>query len=259
MKKFFKIFAVAAVFFSCAVAFATELSNSGFVFAEATLYPNGQDLNHMNRAVELLAYRNLAEQVGELKISSSSTIQEFKLTSDDIKANVDKAINGAKIVEKKRNPDGSFYAKVRLQVFGGNNSLANAVLPEDVQVEEIPKPKFTNLESGNFNQNYTGLIVDCRGKEISTAIVPAIKSMSGEKIYSYEQVSRQTAVSMGIVDYADSIESGAERAGSNPLIVKAVKVSGECDAIVSADDANKILAANQSTNFLNNCMVVFVR
>ena len=50
MKKFFKIFAVAAVFFSCAVAFATELSNSGFVFAEATLYPNGQDLNHMNRA-----------------------------------------------------------------------------------------------------------------------------------------------------------------------------------------------------------------
>ena len=38
-----------------------------------------------------------------------------------------------------------------------------------------------------------------------------------------------------------------------------MKVSDNCDVVVSDEDADKILAANQSTKFLINCAVVLVR
>lgn len=41
--------------------------------------------------------------------------------------------------------------------------MASAVLREDIQVEDFPAPKFTNIVSAS----YTGLIIDCRGKNAS--------------------------------------------------------------------------------------------
>ena len=49
------------------------------------------------------------------------------------------------------------------------------------------------------------------------------------------------------------------RAGSTPLVVKAVKLSGACDVVVSDEDAEKILSANKATNMLASCAVVLVR
>ena len=49
------------------------------------------------------------------------------------------------------------------------------------------------------------------------------------------------------------------RVGNSPLIVKAVSIYGKCDPVVSQEDADKILTANQSTGFLSNCKVVLVR
>ena len=72
-----------------------------------------------------------------------------------------------------------------------------------------------------------------------------------------QNIGYQTAAGKGMVEYSSSIDS--PRAGSSPLVVKAVKLSGACDVIVSNDDADKILSANQSTNILANCAVVFVR
>ena len=54
---------------------------------------------------------------------------------------------------------------------------------------------------------------------------------------------------------------GASRAGSNPLIVKAIRVSGACqgDPVISTADANRILIENGSSNFLNETKVVYLR
>ena len=259
MKKIFQILVMVAVFCTVTFAFAAEISNGGYVEGEAVLYPNGQDLNARNRLIELMAYRNLAEQVGELYISSSSTVKDAMLLDDTIKAKVETSIQGAKIVSKIKHEDGTFEAKVRLSIYGGRNSLANAVLPEQTQVEDLPKPKFTNLASGMTGENYTGLIIDCRGKNLSTAIIPSIKSADGTEIYAYKNVTRQLATERGMVSYVDTIEEANERVGSKPLTIKAVYVSGDCDAVVNDEDASRILIANQSSKFLNNCNVVFVR
>ncbi len=271
MKKFLAALAAACVLFTGAPTQAVEVGNDCVIEVEGIAYPNtGEPLNATQRTAQLYAYRLLAEHVGELHITSSTTIQEAIETKkgktdvnrsfhDDVSARVETVVHGAMIKKTYRDPDGSFHAIARLSMFGGPKSIANAVLPEQTSVEAFPPPIYTNVESGNFDGNCTGLIIDCRDMGLDVAIAPAIKSADGTEIYTYRNVTRQMATERGMVAYSDSLEVGVQRAGSNPLVIKAMFVSGECDAVVSDADASKILAVNQTAHFLNNCMVVFVR
>ena len=125
---------------------------------------------------------------------------------------------------------------------------------EDISIEEFPKPRLTNIRS---EINYTGLVIDCRGLNLSEAITPAIKSVDGVEVYAYKNVGYQNAVEKGMVEYSANLDS--ERAGTSPLVIKAVKISGACDVVVSDEDADKILRANDLTKILVNCAVVLVR
>lgn len=270
MKKFFAALAAAAVLFVGAPTQAVEVGNDCVIEVEGSAYPNpGEPPNMTQRTAQLYAYRLLAEHVGELRITSATTIQEAietkkgktdvnRLVRDDVSARVEAVIKGAVIKKTYRDPDGSFHAIARLPMFGGPKSIANAVLPEQTVVEDFPAPIYTNLDSSFVADNFTGLIVDCSDMGLDVALAPAIKSADGTEIYTYRNVTRQMATERGAVAYADSIEN-ANRAGSKPLVIKAMFISGECDAVVSDADAAKILAANQSAHFLNNCLVVFVR
>ena len=102
-----------------------------------------------------------------------------------------------------------------------------------------------------------GLIIDCRGLSLSSAIAPTIKSVTGVAVYTYRNVGYQNTVNNGMVEYSSSMES--VRAGKTPLVIKAMKISNKCDVIVSDEDADKILSVNQSSDILANCAVVLVR
>lgn len=260
VKKFFLACLMAAAFFTFSAAEAVEINSGGYIEIEHIDYPEqGESLNAARRVAEIMARRALAEQIGELHINSTSTVKQSidgRELDDRVTASVQKILEGSQVTVT-RQPDGSFRAVARLPVFGGN-SLANAIMPTNVQVEDFPKPKFTNIESGSLSENYTGLIVNCSGQNLSTAIAPAIKLADGTEIYSFKNIPRQIAVGKGLVAYTESSDSGIQRAGNNPLIIQAQFVDG-CDAIVSDEDADKILAANQLSKFLDNCSVVFVR
>ncbi len=229
--------------------------NGGYIEAEGVVYfEKGMTPNAMRRVSIMEAYRYLAEQVDTLYVTSESTVKNLRDLDDQINTRVETALHNAKIISVKRESDGSFHAIARLYMYGDAQSLAAAVLQEDVRVEDFPKPKFTNIPS---EINYTGLVVDCRGMNLSTAVTPTIKSAGGMEIYAYKNVGYQSAVSRGMVEYASSLDSA--RAGSSPLVVKAVSISGACDVVISDADADKILSANQSTNFLGNCAVVLMR
>ena len=254
MKKFFQV--VFVTFLLAIFSFASANAQSGgYIEAEGIVYyEKGMQPNAMRRMAILDAYRYLAEEVDSIRVTSKTTVKNMRDLDDEINSNVEAVLHGAKVISVTRQSDGSFHAKVRLSMYGGESSLAGAVLKKDIPLEDFPKPKFTNVRS---EINYTGLVVDCRGLNLSTAITPAIKTVGGVEIYAYKNVGYQNAVNRGIVEYADKIDS--PRAGSTPLVVKAVKISDSCDVIISDEDAEKILAVNQSTNILTNCAVVLVR
>ena len=254
MKKFFQV--VFAVCLLAIFSFAsTNAESVDYIEAEGIVYyEKGMNPNAMRRMAVMDAYRYLAEEVDSLHVTAKTTVKNMRDMDDEINTNVEAVLHGAKVISVTRQSDGSFHAKVRLSMYGGENSLAGAVLKKDVPIEDFPKPKFTNVRS---EVNYTGLVIDCRGLNLSTAITPAIKTVGGVEVYAYKNVGYQNAVSRGIVEYADSIDS--PRAGTSPLVVKAVKISDSCDVVISDEDADRILTANQSTNILVNCAVVLVR
>ena len=253
MKKIFQV--VFAMYLLAIFSFASANVGEGYIEAEGIVYyEKGMQPNAMRRMAILDAYRYLAEEVDNIHVTSKTTVKNMRDLDDEINSNVEAVLHGARVISVTRQSDGSFHAKVRLSMYGGENSLAGAVLKKDIPIEDFPKPKFTNVRS---EVNYTGLIIDCRGLNLSTAITPAIKTGGDVEIYSYKNVGYQNAVSKGIVEYANSIDS--PRAGTVPLVVKAVKIFDSCDVVISDEDADRILAANQSTNILTNCAVVLVR
>lgn len=235
---------------------SANASDENYIETEGVAYPEvGLSLNQLRRIAIMDAYRYLAEQVDTLHVTSETTVKNLRELDESISAKVDAALRGAKVVSVTRDArDGSFHAFVRMSIYGSNQSLSAAVLQENIVKEEFLKPKITNLRS---EIHYTGLVIDCRGLNLALAVTPAIKSVSGIEVYAYKNIGYQTTVEKGLIEYSNSMDSS--RAGSSPLVVKAKKISGDCDVIVSDEDANKILAANQVANILVNCAVVLVR
>ena len=223
--------------------------------AEGVFYPEqGVSLNQMRRIAILDAYRYLAEQVDAIYVSSSSTVKNLRELDDTINTRVETSIRGAKIVSITRESDGSIHAKIRLPLSNGTSSIAAAVLPSTQLALDFPKPRSTHIE---VPENYTGLVVNCKNIAIEYAIVPAVKAVDGREIYSYKNIGYQKTLEKGLVEYAIIADEG--RVGNNPLIVNAVSASDGCDIVVSNEDADKILVANQMGKFLNSCAVCVVR
>ena len=117
------------------------------------------------------------------------------------------------------------------------------------------------------NGGYTGLIIDARGYDMVRAFGPGIYDTNGRKIYTVHNVDQSYAIQYGIVGYAEGsaawaeAEAGRVRAGSNPLIIKIAaprkRIVNNCDVIISPQDADRILAENQKTHFLEHFAVTF--
>lgn len=112
--------------------------------------------------------------------------------------------------------------------------------------------------AGTAIGGYTGLIVDCRGLGLTPAMSPVIKNANGQAIYGYKNLDYDKIVAGGMAGYTKDI-GRAPRAGSNPLVVKAIRVDGSANPVLSVADANRVLIENGATGFLDATNVVFVR
>ena len=148
-----------------------------------------------------------------------------------------------------------------MRLFGGKGSVAEvAYLP----FKDEPKIPFMqpSTPAAQSDINYTGLIIDCRGKNLDPVMSPVIKNADAAPIYGHRNLDYDKIIVNCMASYANDIsdEVCRSRAGSNPLIVSASSLADlNANPVVSNADADKILAANQHDGFLNNCAVVFVK
>ena len=106
---------------------------------------------------------------------------------------------------------------------------------------------------------YTGLIVDCRGMQLHPAMSPVIRDAGGAPIYGYRNLDSAKVIANGMAAYASS-EDMAARAGSHPLLVRAVRLDNHnANPGLSVEDANRVLVENRASGFLDHCAVVFLR
>ena len=218
------------------------------------------------RAATMDAQRNLAEIVQGVQVTSESSIKDLELQYDNVRTRVDTIIRGMREVDVEYFDDGTCQVTLEMPLFGSSDSLSDAAfLPfKDEPKTDFPQPVNVSVvtEPTVVNQNYTGLVIDCRGMNINCVMSPVIKNADGTKIYGHQNLDYDKIIVNGMAAYASDAydQTSKQRAGSNPLVVKAVRLDDiNANPVISVADADKILAANAHDRFLDNCAVVFIR
>ena len=222
------------------------------------------------RAAMMDAQRNLAEQVANIHVTAEKTL---------VKTQVDAVIQFFTVVSEEYDEFGNCTVVLSVPVFGVTDSIAQFAFPH-VDKQNFPPPTTKNVKADG---NYTGLIIDCGDFELNPVLSPEIRN-ENRTIYAYNNLEREKLLANGVVGYVakDSDDDlifvktsggknvfaqvGSEilvaendsRAGNNPLVVKVSDLSddGTCP-VISNDDADKILAENQISHFLDDGNVVF--
>jgi hypothetical protein len=239
------------------------------------------------RAAMVDGYRQLAEVVKGVNVDSETTVENFMVTSDITRTKVNALVQGAQVISERATSDGGYEVTMKIAMFGVSDSLASAVMPQNEVKEVFPEPvqsvapsvpsydssasisvridvtasaTATAAPNNDAIGGYTGLIVDCRGLGLNPIMSPVVKNENGESIYGHKNLDSDFVIAHGMASYTKDIANGTSRAGSNPLVVKAVSLqSHNCYPVVSVADANRILIENRATGFLEKTNVVFIR
>lgn len=216
-----------------------------------------------------VAERNLLETVKGIVIDSQTTIRNQMVENDIINKRVTGVLKGARILEDLTKvdeyPDGSVKVTITVEApINGKGQLADIILPDRIESKnpfDVTKAE-AKVKGITIDQVYTGLVIDAKGLGVTPAMAPKIITDDGMEIYGYASVNRDYAIKQGIVGYAKDIDSAKnlERVADNPLIVKAVKVTGpnKTDIVVTLDDGYRIHKAKQKLGFLQQCRVIIV-
>ena len=226
------------------------------------------------------AYRQLAEMVMGVQVDAETTVEQMMLTSDVVKTRVSAVIKGAVVVDEGELSGGGYSVTMQMPLFG-NNGLSTAVIAPPPVVEPFPQPApevipsmpadsqtggssgYTVVGGGERSPmaaigGYTGLIIDCRGLSLNPVMSPVIKNVKGVKLYGHENLNYDLVVRDGMVNYATD-KSMAGRAGSKPLVLKAIRLEDHnANPVVSEEDGSRILIENGASGFLNKTAVVFL-
>lgn len=226
------------------------------------------------RAAIVDAQRNLLEMVQGVQIDSETVLENLSVTSDIVRSKVSGLVQGARIIDEGLKEDGSYFVKMRVPMYGAQNSIASVALPEirdNVAPEPLPQVKDTTLTKKEVKElqgsGYTGIVVNAASMGLQPTFSPVIYDVNGRVVYGIRNLDYDYAISQGMVAYANALENAMQgnRAGNNPLVVNAVDVRGgrnsvnKVNVVVSVEDGNRILLACEKSNILQQAAVVFVR
>lgn len=221
------------------------------------------------RAAVVDAQRNLLESVKGVAVDSDTTVENFMLKSDIIHTKVNGIITGARVVSEEMQPDGVYKVTMAVPVYGvGSVSdvAINAVVGESAPVP-VPVPSVNYQPTVSISGGYTGLVINAKDSGLVRTFCPAIYDTNGRAIYGVHNVDKKYAIDYGVVGYAkgedgwSNVSAGTSRAGNNPLVINIVSVRertvNKCDVVISVEDADRILAENQKSHFLDKYAVMF--
>lgn len=232
--------------------------------------PFGQAKLMARRAAVVEAQRNLLETVKDVAIDSETNVEMSMTLNDTIHSEISGVIRGARVIDEEYIPEDGIYRVTMSVPMYGVGSLGQVVFDNVIgnnQKVPVPAPSPAYNQSTQLNGNYTGLVIRARGAGLVRTFCPAIYDTSGRAIYGVYNVDKKYAIDYGVVGYAqgpqgwDKVRMGTSRAGSNPLVVDIVevrqRVANKCDVVISVEDADRILAENRYSHFLDNYAVMF--
>ena len=220
-----------------------------------------------NRSARMDAQRKLAEQIAGVHVTAEKNF---------VKTEVNAIVKFMTVVSEEYDEFGNCTVVAQVPIFGVNSIAQFAFPPVDKQ--NFPPPTKNIAAQGN----YTGLIIDCGDLELNPVLAPEIRD-ENQTIYAYSNLERQKVLERGVVGYVTKnsgnglipvnasgknvfAQVGSEifvaeadsRVGNNPLVIKVSELGDDATCpVISGDDANKILAENKISHFLDEGNVIF--
>jgi len=149
----------------------------------------------------------------------------------------------------------------------GDNSLMDIIMKE----QKIYTEELKGYMGYSYNNNYTGIIIDARGKlntfndkimvKIKPSIFLSVRDNEGNLVFNEYNVLPEVIKNRGMVKYSyDIYEDNFDRVGKHPLRVVAYSAADEDGSIliVTQNDAKKMLASLQSREAIKNGKIVVV-
>ena len=110
---------------------------------------------------------------------------------------------------------------------------------------------------------YTSVIIDVTGMNLKRSMSPKIKQADGTEVWGTVKIDMDFLEEHGLVAYTKSMEDAkkSSRCGSNPMVIKAISVSGSLssDPVIASEDAKLLLEENDKGKFLDKFDVIFVQ
>jgi hypothetical protein len=237
------------------------------------------------RAAMAMAQRNLAGILSLIRIDSHRLVSDLQKTDRAVKISLEAFVKGAQPISERRYPDGRVELVMVASLYGISSvgetiiqevaakpreSAAPAASPEAPVEEGLESPPTAPPVPAETpapraaQEIYTGLIVDCRGLNIRSSVLPSILSQDGKIIYESNTANFRHARSIGLVGYCRYMEEAladSSRVGKNPLVIKAMEArEGQTPVcpVISRGDASRLLASEAEGGFLERCGVILL-
>ena len=257
----------------------------GMIYARGEAALNAKETNRAlarvqaERAATVIAQRNLLEIVKGVRVESETTVENFVLKSDRIKATVTGVVRGSSPVKVEEDPSGSVRVTVAAPLWGDlSKSLLEEILPAPSGglLNSLTRPARLGLEkvirtmvswvSGSRAQaaipQSTGLIIDVTDTDIKPGLFPRIYDQEGHLIVGPSPDNQRIAANIGLVGYAPSVtvatKDDLKRVGVLPLVSRgAVPVGQRAGIDITVKDLtmDKIKSALQDPNILKECKI----
>ena len=260
-----------------------EIRARGIGIAPKYAKTAGQITALAREAAIVAAERNLLKVINGVQIISETKVVDLVLASDIIKTRVSGLLRGAVIVSEKPFGEDGYEIVLAVNLCGGKVSLSQSidlsaqfidinpetiVSPEETIVEPTPDPVVEPIKEPvppkTPPNGYSGLVIDCRGLGLTASMCPRILDQSDENLWAMLEVSAEVINSRGIAGYFQSLDDKliGDRVGKNPLVVKALSVSGgkvfKTNAVLATAIAELVRTENKKTLFLENLNVAFL-
>ncbi len=233
----------------------------------------GQARAMAQRAAYTVAVRNLLEAVKGVRVDSATLVENYIVTSDVIKTQVNGFVRGAQVVKTDVQADGGVEVTVRVPLWGADSLLNAFVAEKGLQSKDLPP-------ESPAGEGATGLVIDARGLGVKPACFPSVMDDQGQVVYGPETVDKAEAEKNGMVQYRTLPKdakisslfgddayvirpvqlSPMSREGRRPLKIKGAGKAGALKAniMISSEDAQKIRGDGQMKGALGRSRVVVV-
>lgn len=233
------------------------------------------------------ALRNLLEIMKGVKIDSVTTVENFVVSSDVIRAQVDGVVKGAQIVKGSEKfepqPDGSLLVSLEMRVCITGNCGASRTSLVQVLADRIRPPAYLPPPAPpppappqalsppptplpvtaaapkaypcDLTKPVTGLVVNLEGLPFERVLLPVIvvedKEIGLFTVYSAKNVKPAVVRTYGVVRYADTVDQalqGNKQIGANVLVIPVSAITKENMIVIKGNDRRIIFETTSHGN-----------